>query len=79
VTHWQVVGDEPPSGWLYFNRKSHYRPAMRKKPLKQLKVLRLRKEALQILNKEQRLRVHAGDPNDPWDTVQTAYPICQNA
>ena len=52
---------------------------MRKKPTKLLKTLRLRKEVLQILNKEQQLRVHAGDANDPWDTPQTAYPVCQNA
>jgi hypothetical protein len=52
---------------------------MQKKRAKPLKTLRLRKEVLQALTTEQQLRVHAGDPNDPWDTVQTAYPICQNA
>ena len=64
---------------LYFNKRNHYRLPMHKKRIKQLKTLRLRKEALQVLTTEQQLRVHAGDPNDPWDTVQTAYPICQNA
>ncbi|HEX8111589.1 MAG TPA: hypothetical protein VF516_27855 [Kofleriaceae bacterium] len=50
---------------------------MQKKPTRQLKILRLRKEALKVLNDEQQLRVHGG--SDPWDTGQTAYPICQNA
>jgi len=53
---------------------------MYKKRTKQLKTLRLRKEALQVLTTDQQLRVHAGDAADPWgDTVQTQYPICQNA
>jgi len=63
---------------LYFNKRNHYRPLMQKKRTKQLKTLRLRKEALQVLTTEQQLRIHAG--SDPWgDTVQTQYPICQNA
>ena len=41
-----------------------YRLAM-KKQTKQLKTLRLRKEALKVLTTEQQLRVHAG--SDPWD------------
>jgi hypothetical protein len=76
VTDRQVVGNEPPSQRLYFNTRNYYGPAMQKKPTRKLKTLRLRKEALQILSTEQQLRVHAGDPNDPWDT---AYPQCQNA
>ncbi|HEX8106519.1 MAG TPA: hypothetical protein VF516_02275 [Kofleriaceae bacterium] len=49
----------------------------KKKPIKQLKPLRLRKEALKVLTNDQQLRVHAG--SDPWGDQQTAYPICQNA
>ena len=49
----------------------------KKKPIKQLKPLRLRKEALKILTDDQQLRVNAG--SDPWDSQPTAYPICQNA
>ena len=36
-----------------------------KKQTKQLKTLRLRKEALKVLTTEQELRVHAG--SDVWD------------
>jgi hypothetical protein len=46
---------------------------MRKKQTKQLKTLRLRKESLKVLTTEQQLRVHAGDPNDPWD-LPTIFP-----
>ncbi|HEX8112373.1 MAG TPA: hypothetical protein VF516_31805 [Kofleriaceae bacterium] len=41
------------------------------KKTKQLKTLRLRKEALRVLTKEQQLRVHAGDAADPWDPPLT--------
>lgn len=52
---------------------------MQKKPTRQLKTLRLRKEALKVLTDEQQLRVNAG--SDPWDPPpqQTACSICQNA
>jgi hypothetical protein len=47
----------------------------RKKPTRQLKPLRLRKEALKVLTDEQQLHVNAGS----WEDPPTAYPICQNA
>ena len=52
---------------------------MKKKPAKQIKTLRLRRESLKILSTDQQLRVHAGALADPWDPPATAYPVCQNA
>ena len=38
---------------------------MQRKPTKQLKTLRLRKESLKILTTDEQLQVHGG--SDPWE------------
>jgi hypothetical protein len=46
-----------------------------KKPVKRLKTLRLRKEVLKILTKDQLTQVNGGSNTDTWDPGPSINPL----